>query len=316
VLHANARLTLHARRLLVERVAAGWPQAQVAEQLGVSRQTVSRWWRRHLEHGEAGLADRSSRPHRQPARTSARVERRVLSARRRLRVGPVQLAAETGVAPATIGRILRRHQVPLLRELDLVTGARVRSRATDRRYQHPRAGDLIHVDVKKLGKIPAGGGWRAHGRSEAVRGRGLGYDYVHSAVDDHTRLAYSEVLPDERDATSAAFLHRALVWFRGHGIVVRRVLTDNAQVYRRGGSWAAVCSAMQVKRRFIRPGCPWTNGKVERFHRTLLTGWAYRRPYTSSAARRRALTGYLRIYNTKRGHTAHRGRPPISALAA
>jgi len=246
----------------------------------VSRQTVSRWWRRYVQAGDAGLGDRSSRPHRQPARTPTKLERRVLSARKRLRVGPMLLAAETGVPAATIGAILRRHQVPLLRELDLVTGARVRSRATDRRYQHPRPGDLIHIDVKKLGKIPPGGGWRAHGRSETVRGRGLGYDYVHSAVDDHTRLAYSEVLPDERDATSAAFLHRSLVWFRGHGIVVRRVLTDNAMVYRRGGDWAAVCSAMQVKRRFIKPACPWTNGKVERFHRTLLTGWAYRRPCT------------------------------------
>jgi transposase-like protein len=259
--HANARLTLHARRLLVERVAAGWPQAQVAEQLGVSRQTVSRWWRRYVDSGEAGLADRSSRPHRQPARTPIKVERRVLAARRRLRVGPVALAAATGCGPPPLDRSCA------------ATGCRCCASWTWSPVpgsgpgpptgvtSTPRPGDLIHVDVKKLGRIPAGGGWRAHGRSGAVRGRGLGYDYVHCAVEDRTRLAYSQVLPDERDATCAGFLHWALVWFRGHGVVVRRVLTDDAQVYRRGGTWAAVCSAWQVRRRFIKPGCPWTNGE-------------------------------------------------------
>jgi transposase InsO family protein len=320
VQHANARLTVHARRLLVERVAAGWPQARVAEQLGVSRQTVSKWWRRYQAGGDGALLDRCSAPRRRPARTPARVERRVLAARRRHRVGPIALAAMLDVPPSTIGRILRRHQVPLLRELDLVSGQRVRSRATDRRYEHRAPGDLVHVDVKKLGRIPAGGGWRALGRDATVghrhKKRPLGYDYLHSAVDDRTRLAYTEALPDETDATSAAFLVRALVFFREHGIRVRRVLTDNALVYRHGRSWTAVCSAWELRRRFIKPGCPWTNGKVERFHRTLLVEWAYRQPYRSNPARLAALAGYLHRYNTQRGHTAHRGRPPISALAA
>jgi transposase len=318
--HANARLTVHARRLLVQRVAAGWPQARVAEQLGVSRQTVSKWWGRYQAGGEAALLDRSSAPRRSPGRVSARTERRVLAARRKHRVGPIALSAMLNVPASTVGRILRRHRVPLLRELDLVTGERVRSRATDRRYEHRAPGDLMHVDVKKLGRIPPGGGWRARGRDATVaqrhKTRPLGYDYLHSAVDDRSRLAYTEALPDETDATCAAFLVRALVFFREHRIRVRRVLTDNALVYRRGSCWTAACSAWELKRRFIKPGCPWTNGKVERFHRTLLVEWAYRRAYRSNQQRLAALNGYLHCYNTQRGHTAHRGRPPISTLAA
>lgn len=318
--HANARLTVHARRLLVQRVRAGWPQARVAEQLGVSRQTVSKWWSRYLAEGETGLLDRSSRPRRCPQRTAAKVERRVVAARRRHRVGPLALAPLVGVPASTIGRILRRHQLPRLRELDLVTGLRVRSRATDHRYEHRAPGDLVHIDIKKLGKIPPGGGWRARGRDATVAHRNkktkIGYDFLHSAVDDRTRLAYTEALPDDTDATCAAFLTRAMAFFRDHGIRVRRILTDNAMVYRRGGNWRAVCSAFELKRRFIKAGCPWTNGKVERFHRTLLVEWAYRRPYRSNAARLAALNGYLHRYNTQRGHTAHRGRSPISALAA
>lgn len=318
--HANARLTVHARRLLVQRVAAGWPQARVAEQLGVSRETVRKWWSRFQAEGDGGLLDRSSRPRRCPNRTPGRVERRILAARRKYRAGPAALAALLGVPASTVGAILRRHRVPRLAELDLVTGLRVRSRATDRRYEHPTAGDLLHVDVKKLGKIPPGGGWRARGRdatsAQRHKRQPLGYDYLHSAVDDRTRIVYTEALPDETERTCAAFLARALGFFRDLGIRVRRVLTDNAWSYRRGRSWTAVCAAFEVKRRFIKPGCPWTNGKVERFHRTLLVEWAYRRPYRSNAERLRALDDYIRRYNTQRGHTAHRGKTPISALAA
>ncbi|HVU62116.1 MAG TPA: integrase core domain-containing protein, partial [Mycobacteriales bacterium] len=173
---------------------------------------------------------------------------------------------------------------------------------------------------KKLGKIPPGGGWRANGRDASSHQRHkktkIGYDYLHSAVDDRTRLVYTEALPDETDPTSAAFLARAMAFFRDHGIRVRRILTDNAMVYRHGSCWAAVCSAFELRRRFIKPGCPWTNGKVERFHRTLLVEWAYQRPYRSNNARLAALAGYIHRYNTQRGHTAHRGQPPISALAA
>jgi transposase InsO family protein len=317
VAHANARTNVFARRLIVERVAAGWPAAQVAGQLGISRATVYKWLRRHAEAGEAGLADRSSRPRRMPARTAKRVEQRVLAARRRRKRGAVVLAAELGLNPSTVGRILARHRVPHLAAVDPISGAPVRSsRRSQNRYEHPTPGAMIHVDVKKLGRIPRGGGWRLHGRGEAVKGRGNGYDFVHTAIDDHTRLAYSEIHPDERDSTCAAFLHRALAWFASHGVRVRRVLTDNAWVYRRGTDWGWVCTAWQLKRRFTRPGCPWTNGKAERFNRTLLTEWAYARPWTSNTTRSKALDTFLHQYNTRRGHSALGGHPPITRLAA
>jgi transposase InsO family protein len=323
VVHAKARTNLFARRLMVERVAAGWPAAHVVEQLGVSRATVHKWLRRFAEAGEAGLADRSSRPRRMPARTPARVEKRVLAARRRRQRGAVVLAAELGLNPSTVGRILARHQVPRLAATDPITGQPVRSaRRSGTRYEHKSAGDLIHVDVKKLGRIPAGGGWRLHGRDAAVsvanrhKKTRIGYDYVHTAIDDHTRLAYSEIHPDEKDPTCAEFLHRALAWFAAHGVRVRRVLTDNALVYRRGTDWGWVCTAWQLKRRFTKPGCPWTNGKAERFNRTLLTEWAYTRAWTSNNSRHRGLDRFLTHYNTQRGHSALGGHPPISRLAA
>jgi transposase InsO family protein len=323
VSHANARTNLFARRLIVERVAAGWPPAHVAEQLGVSRSTVYKWLRRYDEGGDAALADRSSRPIRMPQRTSTRVEQKVLAARRRRKRGAVVLAAELRLNPSTVGRILARHQVPHLSAIDPITGESVRSsQRSANRYEHRTPGSLVHVDVKKLGRIPAGGGWRLHGRDAAVSVANrhkkvrIGYDYVHTAIDDYTRLAYSEVLPDEKDPTCAGFLHRALAWFAEHGVRVRRLLTDNALVYRRGTNWGWVCSAWQLKRRFIKPGCPWTNGKAERFNRTLITEWAYARAWSSNSLRTRGLDRFLRRYNTQRGHSALGGKPPISRLAA
>jgi transposase InsO family protein len=321
--HANARTNLFARRLMVQRVAAGQSPPQVAEQLGVSPATVHKWLRRFEQGGDAALADRSSRPHRMPNRTPKRVEQKVLAARKRRKRGAVVLAAELGLNPSTVGRILARHGVPPLAAIDPITGEPVRtSRRSANRYEHPAPGAMIHVDVKKLARIPAGGGWRLHGRDAAVSVANrhkkvkIGYDYVHTAIDDHTRLAYSEIHADEKDHTSAAFLHRALAWFAAHGITVRRVLTDNALVYRRGTDWGWVCSAWQLKRRFTKPGCPWTNGKAERFNRTLLTEWAYARAWTSNQLRRRGLDRFLRHYNTRRGHSALGGHPPISRLAA
>ena len=315
--HVNARTNLFARRLIIERVAAGWPAAHVAEQLGVSRSTVHKWLRRYAEAGEAGLADRSSRPQRMPARTCKQVEQKVLSARRRRKRGAVVLGAELGLNPSTVGRILARHGVPHLAAIDPITGLPTRtSRRSANRYEHSRPGSMIHVDVKKLGKIPPGGGWRLHGREVTVAHKHkpvkIGYDYVHTAIDDHTRLAYSEIHNDEKDPTCAQFLHRALAWFAAHGVRVERVLTDNAMVYRRGTDWGWVCTAWQVKRRFTKPGCPWTNGKAERFNRTLLTEWAYARAWTSNTSRRRGLDRFLIHYNTRRGHSALSGRPPAS----
>jgi transposase InsO family protein len=319
VAHANARLTFHGRCLLVRRVVLdGRPVAHVAKELGVSRQCAHRWVNRYRAEGWSGLQDRSSSPHRRPTRTPAAVERRVLKARRTLRRGPDALAEHTGVPARTVSRILRRHRMPPLAACDPLTGQVIRStRAGGRRYEHARPGDMIHVDVKKLGKIPAGGGHRAHGRGERPGSlRGLGYDYVHAAVDDHSRLAYAEILPDEKGATCAGFLTRAAEFFHAHGITrIERVMTDNAKNYRISHAFQAACQALGARQKFTRPHCPWTNGKVERFNRTMQTEWAYRKVFTSNDQRTRALAPWLDFYNTGRRHTALGGQPPISRLS-
>jgi transposase InsO family protein len=320
VAHRNARTTVYARRLMVERHQAGWPAARIAEQLGVSRATVHKWIRRHRTEGETGLEDRPSRPHRMPTRTPGVVEDRVLAARVELRRGALYLAGELGLVASTVGRILVRHRVPALAAVDPITGIAVRRRHTGIRYERHQPGDLLHVDVKKLGRVPDGGGWRLHGRDATTAHRHkpvrIGYDYLHVAIDDRTRLAYVEALPDERDLTCAEFLYRAVTWFHGHGVRVLRVLTDNAMVYRRGQNWRAVCVALGLRRRFTKPGCPWTNGKAERFNRTVLTEFAYNQPWSSNAERCAALPGWVAHYNTRRAHSALGGRPPITRLAA
>jgi transposase InsO family protein len=313
--HRNARLTVHARLLIVERSRSGWPQARIAEQLGVSRGTVRKWLGRHQAEGLPGLEDRSSRPHRIANQTSPQVEARVLALRADRHRGAVFLAGELGLVASTVGRVLRRHQVPALAAIDAITGEPLRRPRGGPRYERHRPGELVHVDVKKLGRVPDGGGWRLHGRSEAVRGRGNGYDFLHVAVDDHSRIAYIEALPDERDATCAGFLHRAATWFHQRGITVERVLTDNAMTYRQGRNWTAVCVALGIRRRFIKPGCPWTNGKAERLNRTLLTEFAYARPWTSNHQRIAALDSWVADYNTRRAHSALGGQPPITRLA-
>ncbi|GAA0265312.1 IS481 family transposase [Saccharothrix mutabilis subsp. mutabilis] len=315
-MHSNARTTVHARRLIVTRHRAGWPAARIAEQLGISRATVHKWLGRYRREGETGLADRSSRPHHSPRRIPTQVEDRIVELRRRVRRGPVHLAGLLGLPASTIGRVLRRRGEPALAATDPITGTPVRRRHSGIRYERPDPGDLLHVDVKKLGRVPDGGGWRLHGRVERARGRGNGYDYLHVAVDDHTRLAYVEALPDERDPTCAGFLHRAVAWFRDHGVRVLRVLTDNAKVYRHGTNWIAVCVAPGIRRRFTKPGCPWTNGKAERFNRTLQTEFAYARAWTSNTDRLTALPGWVHDYNTHRAHSALSCQPPITRLTA
>ena len=315
--HANARTTLYARKLIVDRVLAGHRPGEVAKQLGISRQTVYKWVRRWRAEGAAGLADRSSRPHRMPRRTSAEQTAAIVTARVAHHAGPVRLAATLGVAASTIGAVIARVGLPRLADVDRLTGQLLRGRRhSDRRYEREHPGDLLHVDVKKLGRVPAGGGWRVHGRREDVRGYGIGWDYVHVAIDDHTRLAYAEVLPDERVATCAGFLTRAATWFAAQGVTVRRVLTDNAKSYRIGAAWIAVCAQLGIGRRFTKPGCPWTNGKAERFNRTLQTEWAYATAWISNDQRTAALDSWLAHYNTARSHSALGGRPPISRLAA
>ena len=316
--HANARLNVHGRRLLVARVIDdGRPVAHVAKELGVSRQCAHRWVARYRVEGDAGLLDRSSRPHRCPRRTPPEVEELVLDLRRRERHGQDWIGPELGIAPRTVSAILRRHRMPYLRECDPLTGEVIRaSKTTAFRYEHDRPGSLVHMDVKKVGRIPDGGGWRAHGRSEEVRGRGIGYDYVHSLVDDRSRLAYSEILTDEKGATCAGFLLRAADYFHAHGITrIERVMTDNHLSYSRSRDVAAAITTLDARHVFIRPHCPWQNGKVERFNRTLQIEWAYRQVFLSNAERTEALAPWLEFYNTRRRHSAIGGLPPISRLS-
>ncbi|MCS0498040.1 IS481 family transposase [Protaetiibacter mangrovi] len=310
------RLSPFGRALIVERVAQGRPVAHVAAELGVSRQTAYRWVRRYRLGGSDALFDRSSRPRRSPNRTTHHREAAVLAAREQLRQGPLRIAAVTGVPARTVSRILVRHGVPRLEWCDPVTGELIRaSRATTNRYERERPGELVHIDVKKLGRIPDGGGWRAHGRSEEVRGRGIGFDYVHTAVDDHTRLAYAEIHPDERGVTAAGFLIRAVNYFASHGITrVEGIISDNAFAYRKSHDFGSAVAALGLKQLFIKPHCPWQNGKVERFNRTLAQEWAYRQPFTSNSERAAALAPFLEHYNTDRIHTAH-GQTPASRVS-
>jgi transposase InsO family protein len=319
VSHRNARLTFHGRLLIVRRHRTGWKQAHIAAAMGVSRKCVRTWIDRYAAEGEAGLRDRSSRPHSMPTRTPAEVEQRVLQARREHRRGQDWLGAELGVPARTVSRILRRHRVPHLRACDPMTGQVIRaSKTTAVRYERQRPGELVHMDVKKLGKIPDGGGWRAHGRGPGDnrnRRQGTGYDYVHSLVDDYSRLAYSEILPDEKGTTCAAFLTRAAAYFAEHGIAqIERLLTDNAFAYRHSLAVREACAAIGARQKFIKPHCPWQNGKVERFNRTLQVEWAYRQVFTSNAARAAALAPWLEYYNNRRRHSALDGLPPISRL--
>ena len=257
--HSKARLNINGRRLLVERIRVeGWKVAHAAKAMGISRQCAHHWLKRYDQHGEAGLHDRSSRPHTMPRRTNPQTEARVLAHRAEHRQGPARTSAATGVPARTVSAIWRRHHLPPLTHLDPITGAVIRgSQATTRRYERQRPGELIHVAVKKIGKIPDGGGWRLHGRAATSIAKNkrtrIGYDYVHAAVDDHSRLAYVEIHDDEKGSTCAAFLTRAAAFFASQGIGhIERVITDNAFAY-----WAApvIRSGRCVSRRFRLDGC-------------------------------------------------------------
>jgi transposase InsO family protein len=304
--------------LIIERHRAGWPQAHIAAAMGISRKCVKTWIDRHATEGDDGLYDRSSRPHTMPTRTPPEVEQQILELRRRDRRGPDWIGAELDLPPRTVSRVLARHRMPHLAVLDPLTGQVIRaSKATAVRYERERPGELVHMDVKKLGKIPDGGGWRARGRAagSAARDRStrVGFDYVHSLVDDYSRLAYSEILPDERGTTCAAFLTRAAAYFAAHGIPhIERIMTDNAWAYR--WSLREVVAELGARQKFIKPHCPWQNGKVERLNRTLQTEWAYRQAFASNDDRAAALAPWLEHYNTQRRHSALDGLPPVSRL--
>ncbi|WP_053914504.1 IS481 family transposase, partial [Streptomyces sp. TP-A0875] len=252
----------------------------------------------------------SSRPHTTPHRTAASVETRVCDLRQSRKLGPARIGPILGLPASTVHRILTRHRLNRLAWLDRPTGTLIR------RYERERPGELIHVDVKKLGRIPDGGGHKALGRQAGRATRNnMGFDYVHSAVDDHTRLAYSEIHGDEKTATCAGFLTRAATFFHSQGITrIERVLTDNAWAYRKGLAWKAVLAELGATGKLTRAYRPQTNGKVERFNRTLLDEWAYLRPYTSNTERTEALADFLHTYNHHRCHTALDGHPPISRV--
>jgi hypothetical protein len=308
-IHANARLTLRARRDIVELMIVGYPVNEIAAQFSVSRQTVYKWWRRWRAEGDAGLWDRSSRPGSCPHRTSRRIERRIEQVRRVHKRGPARIAGIVGVPASTAYAVLVRKGLNRLAWMHRPTGRVVR------RIHTTRCGELVHVDVKKLGRIPDGGGWKVHGRgNDGHRGHsGAGYDYVHSAIDAYSRIAYSEILPAEDGPCCVGFWTRAIAWFDELGITIEAVMTDNAKAYL-SHAWRDRCEDHDIAHRRIRPYTPRTNGKVERFNRTLLEEWAYVRVYRRNTDRDRALDRWLHLYNHHRSHTALGGNPPMSRV--
>jgi transposase InsO family protein len=320
--HRNAPLTETGRLRLARCVVEdGWPVRRAAERFQVSPTTAARWAARYRADGAAGMADRSSRPQHSPNQLPRRIERRIIGLRVSRRLGPARIAWRLGLHPSTVHKVLVRYGCPQLACLDRATAVPVR------RYERDRPGELVHVDVKKLGNIPDGGGWRVTSRQQGIRNRAatpgagrsrdghaaLGYGYLHTALDDHSRLAYTEILADERKDTAAAFLRRAHEWYTARGIAIERVLSDNGACYR-SRDWAVACAELAITHKRTRPYRPQTNGKVERYHRTLADEWAYARPYHSETERRAALPAWVHTYNNHRGHTALGGHPPASRV--
>ena len=324
VSHANAALTPRARLKLARLVVDdGWPVARAAERFQVSWPTAKRWADRYRELGAAGMADRSSRPHRQPNKTPQPAVRKIVHLRWKQRLGPVAIADRVGLAASTVHAVLTRCGINRLSHVDRVTGEPVR------RYEHPHPGAMLHVDVKKLGNVPDGGGWRFLGREQGEKnsrataartgrrgyagGANVGTAYVHTVIDDHSRVAYAEVHDDETAATAIGVLRRAVAWFATRGVKTERVLSDNGSCYR-SHAWRDTCTELGIKHKRTRPYRPQTNRKIERFHRTLAAGWAFQRLYLSESARRKALPAWLHEYNHHRPHTAIGKVPPVTRL--
>ena len=303
------RLTPFGRLLVVQRVMElGWARAMAAEAVGVSRATAYKWLRRYRELGEPGLLDRPSRPGRCPHALAAPTVARILQARRRWQQGPHRLAPRLGLAWSTVYGVLRRHGVSRLSNGDRSTGIPIR-------YVREHPGELLHLDTKKLGRIPLGGGHRFLGRPAApARNQGAGYDYLHVAVDDCSRLAYVRRCPDESGPTAAPFLLQAASFFAAQGVRIERVLTDRAMAYTLSRDFRQALAQLQARYLVTRPYRPQTSGKAERFVRTLLQEWAYARFYPSNASRQQQLARWLRFYNHRRPHTARAGQAPISVL--
>jgi transposase InsO family protein len=306
-LHRNAKLGLSGRCALVRAIEQGSSLKAAAAAFKVSPATAHRWWHRWLDGGrvEAALADRSSRPHRQPRRLSATEEQAIVPARRQTNLGPGRLAGIVGRARSTIWKVLRRHGL----------SRRPRGqRHSHRRYEWSRPGALLHMDVKKLARFRVPG-HRIHGRSERVRSRGAGYDHLHCVIDDHTRIAYVELHPRESADTNARTLERALAFFAELGLdPPEAVMTDNALVYRTSHRFRDVLARHQLRHIRTPAYTPRWNGKAERFIRTLQDEWAYAHSWPDSHTRARSLLSYLRYYNRRRPHSSIGDRPPISRI--
>lgn len=312
--HNNAILAPKGRLLLARCIVEDrWPVRRAAERFQVSVSTAARWASRYRESGEAGMQDRPSRPRNSPRRTCVRTERRIIGLRVNRRWGPARIGYLLGLHPSTVHKVLARHGLARLSWQDRATGQVIR------RYEHEAPGDMVHVDIKKLGRIPDGGGHRVMDRAAGKRNktktpanRKPGYAYLHNAVDDHSRLAYTEILADEKKETAAGFWERANAYFQGAGITVKRVLTDNGSCYRSHAFRDALGEGITHKR--TRPYRPQTNGKVERFNRTMLEEWAYAKPYRSEAERVAAFPVWLDYYNHRRGHTSLKGLAPADRV--
>ena len=322
--HANATLTPRTRLRLARLVVDdGWTCAAAAKMFMVAANTARKWADRYRSEGQAGMVDRSSRPHHSPAKTPPEVVRQIVRLRWRHRLGPVQIAGRLGVPASTVHAVLVRCRINRLARIDRVTAEPLR------RYEHDHPGSLLHVDVTKFGNIPDGGGWRYLGRqlgkkhAQATARTRTGYTtngrpnsgtaYLHTVIDDHSRVAYVEICSDEKATTAIGVLQRAVTWFTQRGVTIERVLSDNGSCYR-SHAWRNACTQLGITPKWTRPYRPQTNGKIERFHRTLADGWAYARFYTSETQRRTALPGWLHFYNHHRPHSAIGGHPPITRL--
>lgn len=301
-IHQNARLTPKGRALLVRRILGGETVQAAAAACGVSQRCAHHWLRRYRTEGPAGLSDRSSRPHRSPRRTPASIVKRVIALRRRRWTGR-HIATVVGLSPATVSRILQRAGLNRLRHLDPAPAVR--------RYEHQAPGDLLHLDIKKLGRFQRAG--HRVTADKTHRCRGAGWEFVHVAIDDHTRIAFSLILPDERSCSAVAFLRAVVAYYGSLGVRIRRLLTDNGSCYR-SKAFRLACRRLGIRHRFTRPYTPRTNGKAERFIQTALREWAYARSYQSSPQRAAHLPYWLHDYNWHRPHASLRYNPPISRL--
>jgi transposase InsO family protein len=327
VSHANAALTPRARLRLAQLIVeSGWTYAAAAKMFMVAPRTAKKWADRFRAEGALGMVDRSSRPRTSPTRTAPPVVRQIVGLRWRHRLGPVQIAGRLGMPASTVHAVLTRCRVNRLSRIDRVTGEPLR------RYEHAYSGALIHVDVTKFANIPDGGGHkfvsRQQGRHNAIQmahrtgNRGdrtknwrprIGTAFVHTVIDDHSRMAYAEICTDEKAVTAISVLQRAVAWFGERGVTVERVLSDNGSAYV-SYAWRDACAELHITPKRTRPYRPQTNGKIERFHRTLADGWAYARHYESTEQRNTALPGWLHFYNHHRAHSAIGGQPPVTRL--